>query len=289
LIFVWNLLNAYKEQVILASNGMRMKEKIPKGAPRFMKRKGEMTDARVFEEVKKRPESTIREIAESLGWTNGRVDASVNRLVTKGKLRAQHYFRRGVLVKKVFPQDYSTVTGVIEIPKEMTDESLWEETAYVYALSRTTIGLSPNKRKDWEQLAVKKNMVPITKNVNDLVIRLPPFFIDFYQLENSETRLSTVGNSALVTVEPIILPVELPQTFPILERIGITGTVYGLGALTSVAEPHPTLKWNPKKEEEFKKISMEGFVGGLFKPIESGAEMMTGTSEANALLVKEAA
>lgn len=265
-----------------------MRKKILKGAPQFMKKKGEETDARIFEQIKRRPGVTIREIAESLGWTNGKVDGSVNRLINKGKLKVQHYFRRGTLVKKAFPKDYSVEIGVIEIPKKMIDESLWKKSAYVYALSRAAVGLSPSKRKDWEELAVKKNEVPISRNVNDLVIELPPFFINFYQLENSETTLSTVGNSALVTVEPTILPVELPQTFPVLERVGITGTVRGLGAITSVAKPPLTLRWDPRKEEEFERPLPEGFVIELFKLIESGPEMVRGTSQTNTLAIQVA-
>jgi hypothetical protein len=43
---------------------------------------------------------------------------------------------------------------------------------------------------------------------------LPNSISDFYQLDNSEISLSTVGNLALVTVESTLLPIALPPTYP---------------------------------------------------------------------------
>ena len=264
-----------------------MRNKIAKGAPEFMKKMGEETDSKVFEEVRKRPGSTVREIAESLGWTNGKVDGSVNRLISRGKLKVQHCVRRAVLVKKVFLADYSAKPGVFEIPKKMVDESLWKKSVSVYALSRTTIGLSSTKMEDWEKLAVKKQEVPINRDVNSLVIELPQFFVDFYQLENSETTLSTVGDSGLITVESTI-PVELPQTFPALRDMSITGIVIGVGAISSVAKRPLTFRWDPTKEEQFERKLPKELVTALFRTIERELELIEETSEANMLQVKVA-
>jgi len=264
-----------------------MRNKIPKGAPEFMKRMGEETDSNIFEEVKKRPGSTVREIAESLEWTNGKVDGSVNRLVSKGELKVQHCVRRGVLVKKVFLADYSVKLGVFEIPKKMIDESLWKKSATVYALSRTTIGFSPTKMEDWEKLAVKKQEVPINRDVDSLVIELPPFFINFYQLENSETTLSTVGDSGLITVESTV-PVELPQTFPTLKDESITGIVVGVGAISSVARRPLTFRWDPTKEEQFESDLPKELVVALFRSIERELDLIKETSETKMVQVKVA-
>ena len=57
------------------------------GAPIVMRKKGELTDSLVLEEVRKRLGSTIREIAIQLNMTTGRVDGSVNRLLSQGKLK----------------------------------------------------------------------------------------------------------------------------------------------------------------------------------------------------------
>ena len=264
-----------------------MRNKILKGAPEFMKKIGEETDTKIFEEVKKRPGSTIREIAESLGWTNGKVDGSVNRLISKGELKVQHCVRRGIIVKKVFLADYSAKLEVVEIPKKMVDESLWKKSAFAYALSRTTIGLSPTKREDWEKLAIRKQEVSINRDINNLIIELPQFFVDFYQLENSETRLSTVGDSGLITVESTI-PIELPQTFPALRDMSITGIVVGVDAISSVAERPLTFRWDPTKEEEFERTLPKELVIALFRTIERELELIKETSETNMLQVKVA-
>lgn len=264
----------------------KMRKTIPKGAPEFMKRIGEETDSEILEEVKKRPGSTIREIAESLEWTNGKVDGSVNRLISKGKLKAQHCFRRGMLVKKIFPADYSGRPEVVEIPRKMVDESLWKRSAYVYALSRTTIALSPSKREYWENLAVRKQEVLINRDGDNLIIELPEFFIDFYQLQNSETTLSAFGDSALLTVETTILPVDLPPTFPAPKERSITTLVFGVGAVSYVGGSPLTLRWNPTKEEEFRKTLPRELVIAISKAFERELEIIRGTSETKTLPVK---
>jgi hypothetical protein len=191
-----------------------MNEKKIFGAPVAMHVKGELTDSIVFQEVLKRPGLTISEIAERLGWTNGRVDGSVNRLILKKKVRVKHFIRRGMLVKKVYPLDYPGRTPeVIEIPKEMINYNVWENSAFVYALSRSTIGISHKEIDEWNKKALFKEYASIEESDENIVIKLPEKFTEFYQLSNSDTSLSTIGNCVLITVESI-LPVKLPPIYP---------------------------------------------------------------------------
>lgn len=184
------------------------------GAPTFMREKGRRTDAKVMKEIELHPGSTVHDIAERLRWSNGRVDGSVNRLVSRGKAEVHHHIRRGVVVKNIYPLEYiSKPYDVIEIPINMIDLDSWKKTVHVYALSRSTIGLSPRRVDEWEKRALQKEKLAIERVNEQLRIRLPISLCDFYQLENSETSLSTTEDLAILTVEPI-LPVELPTVYP---------------------------------------------------------------------------
>jgi len=185
------------------------------GAPVAMHLRGEMTDASVLKEVQERPGSSVHEIAERLGWSNGRVDSSVNRLSSEGKVQVRHSLRRGMLVKRVYPRRYVPKPhNLIEIPRSMIEEDIWKKMVHVYALSRSTIALSPRRVGEWDKRAFRKEQVSVRKSAKALKVELPNSIADFYQLENSETSLSTTGDLALVTVESTALPVALPPAYP---------------------------------------------------------------------------
>ena len=214
--YVWKLPNVYKFEVNISGLVMIITRRSRvAGAPLVMRKRGEETDALVLREVELRPGSTVRNIAERFDWTNGRVDGSVNRLVSKGKVEVRHALRKGTLVKKVYPKGYlSKPRDIVEIPRNMIDDDLWNETVEVYALSRATIGISPRKVEEWDKRSFRREHVSIRKSDKALEIRLPSSIADFYQLDNSEISLSTIGNLALVTVESTLLPVALPPTYP---------------------------------------------------------------------------
>lgn len=215
------------------------------GAPVAMHIKGELTDSAVLQEVMKRPGSSISEIAERLGWTNGRVDGSVNRLVLKKKVTVKHCVKRGILVKKVYPSEYFKAPEVIEIPKEMVSYSSWENSAVVYALSRSTIGVSHKEIAEWNKKALFKEAVPIEADDEKIILKLPEKFTDFYQLSNSDISLSAVGNCVLISVESI-LPVKLPPIYPEEAKFEVVHYVMEL-RVEGVASNNPLVDYlNPK-------------------------------------------
>lgn len=184
------------------------------GAPVAMHMRGELTDSIVLEEIVKKPGLTVSEIADRLALTNGKVDGSVNRLVLKNKASVKHCLRRGMLVKMVFPSEYSAKPPeVIEIPKEMVDYRVWQDSAIVYALSRSTIGISHKEIAKWDEEALFKEGVSIEASGENIVLQLPDKFTRFYQMENSEISLSTIGNYVLVSIESIV-PVKLQPIYP---------------------------------------------------------------------------
>lgn len=195
------------------------------GAPITMRKLGKSTDATILKKIIGCPGITVSTIAEVLKWSNGRVDGSINRLILGDLVEVKHLLQRGMLVKKIYPKDYSAKPqNIVEIPKEMMDTPLGKF-MFVYALSRSTIGMSPEENEEWDGSALSREKVNISKEHNSISITLSERLSNFYQLENSEKSLSTVGNIAMVTVETV-LPVRLPATYP--EEIKNASSFYRL-------------------------------------------------------------
>jgi len=186
------------------------------GAPQYMRKKGMETDKIVLDEVKNKSGLGIREIANKLKWTNGRVDGSINRLLQQNKVRVRHFLKRGVLVKKVYPIDY--VLSPHEefiIPRELVDDDLWKKNVFAYAISRSTIGLSPIPSVEWKKTSLIHEEAEVLFEKDVLHLNLPESIVDFYNLDNSETSLSLIGNSAIISVEATVIPIDLPQEYPV--------------------------------------------------------------------------
>ena len=178
-----------------------------------MHKKGRSTDAVVLAEIIKKPGIAIAEIAENLEWTNGKIDGSVNRLVAEGKASVKHNLKRGMLVKTVYPAEFDKKqANLVQIPEEMVNCDLWREKAFVYALSRSTIGIAPHEVGEWGVKAFSAEYVSVEKRPEGVTLKLPERLAEFYQLDNSEINLSAVGDLVLVTVETV-LPVKFtPQS-----------------------------------------------------------------------------
>lgn len=241
---------------------MNLEKRLPEGAPVVMRRRGERTDTIVMQRILEKNGSTVHEIAKDLGWTNGRVDGSVNRLLKEERIRVQHCIRRGMLVKKVYPmKEEARDPNTIKIPKEMIAENMWKDTVRVYSLSRSSIAISATKIEEWEKKAFWKGDIQIEEDEKKLIARLPDHLSDFYRLENSETSLSTSDEFVLVTVESTIVPVELPPTFPARPVYKKTGYIFVVdeieGAVSEVTEPKPEF-YGEYIEDEERTVRMMG-------------------------------
>jgi hypothetical protein len=208
------------------------------GAPVEMRKRGQTTDSMVFSEIVKKPGATISEIADVLGVSNGRVDGSISRLASKREVSVRHCIKRGMLVKMVFPADYpADQRDIVRIPKEMIDGNAWQNKGILYALSRSTLGVSPKEVKDWDERALFKETLSVLREKEDVVVKLPERLASFYQLENSELSLSAIGDALLLTVESV-LPVKLPLTYP--EEIQYRLTRYRVVMEREVIEAIPS-------------------------------------------------
>jgi hypothetical protein len=183
-------------------------------APAVMKEQGKETDELVYTYVRENPNSTIKEIAEHYDISNGRADHSVNRLKEQGLVEVNYFKRNRGLVKKVRAADAETTPfDEVSFPLAGLDENKWKEDAYICALSRSAIRVSPTLRDEWKDECIMVQKSSLVKDGDRLKFKLPEKFVDFYEVPNSEVDVSGSGDEILLTVESTIIPVELPYDY----------------------------------------------------------------------------
>ena len=181
-------------------------------APAAMKLKGSETDKVVFEFIRDNPGSTIKEIADSLEMSNGKVDHSVNRLKEKKVVDIQFFRRNRGLVKKVSQLNSETLNfDEVCFPLELLSGALWRDKAYACAVSRSAIIISPEIKPEWNEKCVLVEEVELKKKQDNLIIKMPERFMVFYELPNAEVDVSGYGDELLITVGSTIIPVDVPR------------------------------------------------------------------------------
>lgn len=237
------------------------KSPVVSGAPIAMHELGKATDSLVTKEIIDKPGSTISEIAETLGCSNGKVDGSINRLSHRKEIVVKHFLQRGTLIKKAYPKNYiEKPKDIVEIPKNMLTGNEWKKNAFVYALSRSTIGLSPTKNDEWDKKSLLNDNINIKKRAGTFVITLPEKLSSFYELENSETSLSTIDDLALVTVESV-LPVALPSSYPEKNKPLLTYTIEVDRELLGCASQNEIIYLHEKTKKTLNLFSCFPYVG----------------------------
>jgi len=165
------------------------------------KRIGEDTDETLLEVIRENPRLSLYELALEIGWRVGKVDGSVKRLHEKGLVKVECFIKAGRRVKLVSAIDYRPSFNVFTIPKDILENALWKDAAYVYGLDRLTIGVSGKPVAEWEETAELKSKAPLKEIDDNLVFQLPKDFVQFYALEKSIVTLSTVKDVVLLSIE----------------------------------------------------------------------------------------
>jgi hypothetical protein len=165
-------------------------------------RLGSATDQEVMRMVASNPGISVYKTAKSLGFTNGRVDGSVARSQRRHEVDVQYFLRDGRLAKELHPKRLvSEPRDTIVIDREILESpEHWKETAYIYALDRMTIGISPVESEDWKQRALAQESIRVRRNGDRFMIGVPPKLLDFYVWGNSSYEASAIGNLVLVTL-----------------------------------------------------------------------------------------
>lgn len=173
---------------------------------------GSATDSAVFGVVRQRPGISAYEISKLLLFNPGRVDGSVSRLQASGDVVTRYVLREGRLTKEIYPRDFlPEKQHEINIDPDLLDSpERWSSKANVYALDRTTIGISPVDVDEWNSKALAKERTGISRKNGNLTVALSKRLLDFYMWENSSHEVSVIGDKALVTLKTMI-PIQGPN------------------------------------------------------------------------------
>ena len=189
-------------------------EKRKKDAPAIMKERGKVTDGLVFNYVKENLDSTIKEIAEHYGISNGRVDHSVKRLKEQGLVDVTFFRRNRGLVKKVRVIDSEIVPfDEVSFPLVGLDKNKWNDEVFICALSRSAIRVSPIMRDEWKDECILTQKSNLIKDKHKVNFTIPEKFINFYEIPNSEIDVSGFGDEILLTIGSTVIPVDLPYNY----------------------------------------------------------------------------
>ena len=157
------------------------------------------TDKELREAVNTFPGLSLYELSRKLGWSIGRVDGSVKRLINTSEAHVRLVERGGRRVNLVFPAKADT-GDKISVPLNVLESGakVWGNSAIVYALDSETIGVSGGFNEKWERKASFRDRAPVIRNGEDLKIELPDKVKSFYKLENKQVDVKVESSNVVI-------------------------------------------------------------------------------------------
>ena len=164
-------------------------------------RRGKESDEILLETIKKYPGLSQYELGKKLRWPSGHVDGSIRRLLKANEIFIRVLERNGRHVNLIYPKDQKP-SNIIEVPIDLlrTGNTIWNESAFVYALDSSTIGISGEQMTEWEEISCFSEKIPIRKSGETAVLQIPEKIVRFYNMERRHRVVSVNGNTILVTV-----------------------------------------------------------------------------------------
>ncbi len=158
-----------------------------------------LTDNELRKAVNSYPGLSLYELSRNLGWSIGRVDGSVKRLMDSQEAHIRLVERSGRRVNLVFPAG-SDSSDEISIPVNILEKgsNIWGNSAIVYALDSETIGVSGSFNEDWERKASFRNRAPVTRDGDNLKIVLPENVKSFYKLDNKQIDVKIESSNVVI-------------------------------------------------------------------------------------------
>jgi hypothetical protein len=169
-------------------------------------KRGHDSDELLLAVVKDYPGLSQYELAKKLKWSSGRIDGSIRRLLNENLVVIKRVERNGRLVNLVYPKD-GKPSNVIEVPAKLlhTENPTWLDSAFVYALDSTTIGIAGHEMPEWNEISCFIEEIPIRKDEEKIVLQIPEKFSRFYNIERKHKVVSVNGNNILVTISGDII------------------------------------------------------------------------------------
>jgi len=161
----------------------------------------ERSDDTLLAKIKEYSGLSQYELAKKLKWPSGRVDGSVRRLVNEKKVVIKILERNGRHVNLVYPKDDEASDGV-KVPAKLlrVENPTWLNSAFVYALDSSTIGISGHEMPEWAEISCFQEETPISREAENVLIQIPERTRRFYDLKRKHKVLSVNGNNILVTI-----------------------------------------------------------------------------------------
>ncbi len=156
-----------------------------------------LTDEELRDTVNAHPGLSMYELSRKLGWSIGRVDGSVKRLIRGNEAHLRLVERDGRRVNLVFP-DSSNVGDEITVSMEELGSQKWGSNAIVYALDSETIGVSGVFNEKWERKASFRNRAPVTREGDNLKIVLPDEVKSFYKLDSKHIEVKIESSNVVI-------------------------------------------------------------------------------------------
>lgn len=164
-------------------------------------RKGRECDQTVLEVIKDYPGLSQYELAKKLRSSSGLIDGSVRRLLRQREIFIRVVERNGRQANLVYPKDQKP-SDHLEIPINLltVGNPLWDQSAFVYALDSSTIGISGKEMPEWKEISCFQKKIPLKKERESIELEIPKDFLRFYNMERKHRTLSINGNNILVTI-----------------------------------------------------------------------------------------
>ena len=178
-------------------------------------KRGLESDKLLFEIIKDYPGLSQYELTKKLEWESGRVDGAIRRLLNENLILIKSIERNGRLVNLVYLKD-NKPSNIIEVPENLLQfgNSTWLDSAFVYALDSTTIGIAGHEMPEWNEISCFIEKIPITKDKKKkLLCRFQKNSADSMTLVGRHKVASVNGNTILITIAGSIVE---EKKYPVL-------------------------------------------------------------------------
>jgi hypothetical protein len=85
------------------------------------------------------------------------------------------------------------------------DNQTWLDSAFVYALDSSTIGIAGHKMPEWNEISCFIEGIPIKNDKEKVILQIPEKFSRFYNIERKHKVVSINGNNILITISGSII------------------------------------------------------------------------------------
>jgi len=171
-------------------------------------RKGLESDKLLLDVIKDYPGLSQYELAKKMKSSCGLIDGSIRRLLIEKAIFLRAVERNGRRVNLTYPKEQKP-SNRLEVPIELlkTENPLWDQNAFIYALDNSTIGISGKEIAEWKEISCFQEKIPVEKENAGSKIKLiiPESFMRFYNMEKKHRIVTINGNNILITISGDII------------------------------------------------------------------------------------